>query len=213
MSDDDTIIKGRVRRRTAALLLGIAIILAGSSLAWGAASFRRWDLTAVGLCVLFIGLGVMMVLTWPYLKLGLTPVADPVQRQRAMVLALSAGFAPFFLHTLWRESGRIIEGGGDVGFGYAMVGGIFACGLILLAALFGVGALKTALDDEYSRALRARAVLIGFSVLLCGGLAVFGFGSGYPTLALRALPLVLFTGIVATVASYALMDLLADPDE
>lgn len=133
---------------------------------------------------------------------------DKAQRGRAILLWLSVLLmfcgAPAFLlateHQLDRNSTAA-----DV-FHWLEAAAFLVVGL---AAFFGVGydkPFKTALNDELTRALRAKALHSGFFVLLAGAFAAYLVGLTHPRLTVLAMPLVIMGSIAAATIHFAILD-------
>ena len=69
------------------------------------------------------------------------------------------------------------------------------------------------LDDELTRSFRARAIILGFWVLLPGVAAVYVLGLGRPDWAVAALPLVMTVAGAAACLRFALLHRAAERDE
>ena len=69
------------------------------------------------------------------------------------------------------------------------------------------------LDDELTRSFRARAITLGFWVLLPGVAAVYVLGLGRPDRAVAALPLVMTVAGAAACLRFALLHRAAERDE
>lgn len=77
----------------------------------------------------------------------------------------------------------------------------------------GARAAKRYLEDELTRAFRARAIATGFWVLLPGVLGVYLFGLWRPDQAIVFMPLALWAGAGAAAMHFALLNRAADADE
>lgn len=71
---------------------------------------------------------------------------------------------------------------------------------------------KRFLDDEFSRALRSRAITFAFFVLLAGATAVYGVGLFLPEIAIMAMPLVLGVAGASAGLRFAWLDRKAEQD-
>lgn len=135
-------------------------------------------------------------------------------RTRQMV-ALTVSSAVFALIAVLR-GGEIVAG--EVEFSAIAVIAAFAIIALTLPAMVmnwdgGARAAKRYLEDELTRAFRARAIATGFWVLLPGVIGVYLFGLWRPDQAIVVMPLALWAGAGAAAMHFALLNRAADADE
>jgi hypothetical protein len=228
LTDDQlTVLQARMKRRRLLVVMGMLACLTSSFvIAFASGLSDRLDARAVlvlgvGGAALFVCLGMI---TWQLWRLQepeavqrqlIRRNADALQRTRSLALLSFAVLALLVSPFLWLTTGRLMEGMGE----FTAVSHLSMWLLLAITnlsfVLGGAGSkiLKPVYNDEFSRVLRARAVLIGFFTLLCGVIAAFALGVREPALAIQALPLVVLYAVAATTVSYAVMDLRAGRGE
>lgn len=167
-----------------------------------------------GLAMLGVGLTLWLTRGPPDTARSLMLRTDHLQRQRSIHLILFAPFALLSTLACWQSTGKIVEGrGGSADF--VFLSAILFLSLIHLSSVLGLwsGPYKAVYDDEFSRHLRGRAMMVGFFALLFGVIMIFLLGLTEPALAIRALPLMVLYAVVITSLSYAIMDLRAGRDD
>lgn len=228
MTDMEILARGRVQfRRRIIWLMALAFVLP-MVLVFAVVHFKpdleRWKtLIVCGFVALFTVLSAAIIYLTrrpgaAYSERLDGPFADFMQRQRSLallgfpllVVPLSSG--------IWRATGQVIEGAdGSMGRGaYVMLGGVIVVALLNVLVILGVATkpkVRALYNDEFSRHIRSRAVLVGYFVLFVGVAVAFGLGLIEPTLTMRALPHVLLYSAAATCATYAILDLKADRGE
>ena len=150
--------------------------------------------------------------------------ADEMQRGRSrqlwayplIVLCLAPQMIMATRYVLDRGGPRLLglppgiaTGGYLVFLAISLLTAVFATWMMLT----GVGyakALRSVMDDELSRALRARAIASGFLASLIGGTAVFVAGLIEPRWAVLSLPFVISGSLAVAAAHFALLDRHAD---
>jgi len=141
---------------------------------------------------------------------------DREQRARTgQMMTLSISSLVFALIAVLR-GGDIVAG--EMELDAVMVIAAFAIMALTLPAMVmgwdgGARAAKRYLEDELTRAFRARAVTTGFWVLLPGMIAVYLFGLWRPDQAIVFMPLALWAGAAAACGRFALLHRAADRDE
>ena len=142
-----------------------------------------------------------------------TGYRDRVQRQRrsqmvmmtVLMLAAVAIGVPAVM--------RILSGEGS-GADWVWAGAIAVHALTAPMMLMGwdgeARKQKRMLDDEFSRALRGRALALGYVVLTGGVLVVFGIGLWRPELAVTVLPVAIFAAGAASLWRFVWLDREAD---
>lgn len=225
LTDDQlTVLEARMKRRRLLVVMGMLACLTSSFvIAFVYRLSDRLDATSllvlgVGGAALFVCLGVI---TWQLWRLQepeavqrqlIRRNADALQRTRSLGL-LSFGLVALLVSPfLWRTTGKLLEGTGERTAVSHLTMWLLLAITNLSFVLGGAGSkvLKPVYNDEFSRVLRARAVLIGFFTLLGGVIAAFALGVSEPALAIQALPLVVLYAVGATTVSYAVMDLRAE---
>lgn len=147
--------------------------------------------------------------------------ASPGRRDReqkartGQMLTLCASSAVVALIAVLRGSEIV---GGEVELSAVMVVAAFAILIVTLPVMVmgwdgGARAAKRYLEDELTRAFRARAITTGFWVLLPGMIGVYLLGLWRPEQTVIAMPLVLWAGCVAACLRFALLHRAAERDE
>lgn len=113
------------------------------------------------------------------------------------------------------RGGDIVAGEGELSA--IMVVATFALIAVTLPAMVmnwdgGARAAKRYLEDELTRAFRARAITTGFWVLLPGLIAVYLFGLWRPGQAIVFMPLALWAGAAAACGRFVLLHRAAERD-
>ncbi|MCS6622944.1 hypothetical protein N0B44_08490 [Roseibacterium beibuensis] len=131
------------------------------------------------------------------------------------MMALTVSSGVFALIAVLR-GGDIVAG--DIEFSAIAVIAAFAIIAMTLPAMVmnwdgGARAAKRYLEDELTRAFRARAIVTGFWVLLPAVLAVYLIGLWRPEQAIVFMPLALWAGAAAATVHFTLLNRAADPDE
>lgn len=141
---------------------------------------------------------------------------DRVQSVRSYRLLWSALITLLATPFVWLVTGEILAGKAGVGDDVLMFAW-FSLAAFNLSTIDGrtpYKALKPAYEDEFSQALRSRALMIGFQVLSFGVVWVFIMAAmGRPALAIGHLPLVLTGSYAAATGAFAVMDLRAGRGE
>lgn len=141
---------------------------------------------------------------------------DREQRRRTHRLVILSVFGPVggALGTL--GSAYVLSGGQDFPAGTVAIWSVL-WGVALPAMIMGwdrdARRVKRFLEDELTRAFRARAVTTGFWVLLPGVVAAYVVGLWRPEWAVVALPLVMTGAGAAACLHFALLHRAADRDE
>lgn len=147
--------------------------------------------------------------------------ASPGRRDReqnartGQILALTVSSGVFAAIAALR-GGDIVAG--EVEFSAITVIAAFAITTMTLSAMVmnwdgGARAAKRYLEDELTRAFRARAIATGFWVLLPGVIGVYLFGLWRPDEAIVFMPLALWSGAAAAAVHFAFLNRAADRDE
>lgn len=176
--------------------------------------------TIVVLGVVTVGLAVLAAAFAPggeARRLAASPGRrDREQRARtAQMLVVSAMSAVIALIAVLR-GGDIVAG--DPEFSAVMVIIVFATLTLTLPAMVmnwdgGAQRARRYLEDELTRAFRARAIATGFWVLLPGVLGIYLTGLWRPEQAVIFMPLVLWAGAAAACLRFALLHRAAERDE
>ncbi len=229
-TDEEIIAQLRSRQRGARwVVLAVAIASAlGGALAY---HFGRGNMsTASGWAVAAAGLVALAALIW----LLRTPAAayearivakqtDELQRSRAQALWLFPVQILLFAPAIVKETQHILDQGADrlLGLprGIATTGyPVMAIGLLImmvatLMVLIGAGypkAIRPVMDDELSRAQRAKATASGFVASFVGGLVALAAGLIQPRWAVLALPFVILGSLAVAAVHFAILDRQAD---
>lgn len=209
----------RAKMRCVWIALGImavggigAGIVAGS---WNRGGEWRLPAIIVTVALLLFGIGLLV---WIARRATTDDdvrfLRDDMQRRWSRSLLFFPVFALMLSWGVWHSAGKLVDGAARA-MDYLTLGMVLVLVLsyLQLFTTFHTGpGFKAVHDGELARHLRSRAVLLGYGVFFCGGIAVFGLGVADPALAVRAIPLLLLWAVAVTVCSYAVMDQRAGRD-
>jgi hypothetical protein len=149
---------------------------------------------------------------------------DELQRNRSRVLWLFPLQILLFAPAIIKETQHILDGGADrllglprgiatTGYLVMMAIGLLTMMVTTLMVLIGAGypkAIRPVMDDELSRAQRAKAIASGFVASFVGGLIALAAGLIQPRWAVLALPFVIMGSLAVAAVHFAILDRQAD---
>jgi hypothetical protein len=149
---------------------------------------------------------------------------DEIQRGRARqlwvfpleVLCLAPQIVAGTRHVLDRGGPRLLglpAGIATTSYLLVLTSALLVMAVVTLMMLMGAGyprALRAVMDDELSRAQRAKAIASGFTACLVGGLAAFAAGLVEPRWAVLSLPFVVTGSLAIAAVHFAILDRRAD---
>lgn len=206
----------RLSRIGAALAVGgVALCVAGfvGGFSQQGEAVRGWGfLTGIGFAVLFAG----VVRVWIDREIDVAAVApggarkrERLQAQRASQLWLFPVATVVLLGMALAPAGRMLEGRADLRDLWWLLLPVLY-GWVITAITLGWDAHsrnnRRFLDDELTRALRARAIKAGFIVLMLGTTAALILGLIRAELSVVAMPFVLALGGAAAGIRFAWLD-------
>jgi hypothetical protein len=228
---DEEIIAQLQRRQRGAKWVVLAVAIASALGGAFAYYFGRGKSTASWWAVAAAGAVALAALAW----LMRTPAAayeprivakrtDELQRSRARVLWLFPVQILLFAPAIVKETQHLLDHGADrllglprgiatTGYLIMMAIGLLAMMVATLMNLLGKGypsAIRTVMDDELSRAQRAKAIASGFIASCVGGLIALTAGLIQPRWAVLALPFVILGSLAVAAVHFAILDRQAD---
>jgi MFS family permease len=232
-SATDEIIIAQLRRRQRAakwVVLAVAIASAlGGLLAYyfgrGSMSAASWWAVAAAVAVaLAAAIWLLRTPAAAYEPRFVAQRTDELQRSRARVLWLFPVQILLFAPTIVKETQHILDRGADqllglpreiatTGYLALIAIGLLAMMVATLMNLMGKGypnAIRTVMDDELSRAQRAKAIASGFLASFVGGLIALAAGLIQPRWAVLALPFVIMGSLAVAAVHFAILDRQAD---
>jgi hypothetical protein len=183
-----------------------------------------WAVAAAGLVALAALIWLMRTPAAAYEPRIVAKRTDEMQRSRARVLWLFPVqillFAPAIVtetqHILDRGAVRLLglpRGIATTGYLVVMAIGLLTMMVATLMVLMGAGypkAIRPVMDDELSRAQRAKAIASGFVASFVGGLIALAAGLNQPRWAVFALPFVILGSLAVAAVHFAILDRQAD---
>jgi len=230
-TDEEIIAQLRSRQRGARwVVFGVAIVSAlGGAFAFyfgrGNMSVASWwAVAAAGLIALAAFIWLLRTPAAAYEARIVAKRTDELQRNRARMLWLFPVqillFAPVIVketqHILDRGAGPLLglpRGIATTGYLLIMAIGLLTMMVATLMNLMGAGlpkAIRPVMNDELSRAQRAKAIASGFVASFVGGLIALAVGLIQPRWAVLALPFVILGSLAVAAVHFAILDRNAD---
>lgn len=230
-TDEEIIVQLQRRQRGARwAVYGVAIVSAlGGALAFyfgrgGLSPASWWAFAAAGLIALAALIWLLRTPAAAYEARIVAKRTDELQRGRARLLWLFPVQILLFAPALIRETQHVLDRGASqllglprglatIGYLVIMAIGLLTMMVATLMNLMGAGfpkAIRPVMDDELSRAQRAKAIASGFIASLVGGLIALALGLIQPRWAVLALPFVILGSLAVAAVHFAILDRQAD---
>jgi hypothetical protein len=226
-TDEEIIAQLRSRQRGAKWVV-LAVAIASALSGFLAYYFGRGSMSRASWCAAAAG-GVLALAA--FIWLSRTPAAayeprivakrtDELQRSRARALWLFPVQILLFAPAIVKETQHILDHGADpllglpsgiatTGYLVMMTIGLLTMMVATLMVLIGAGypkAIRPVMDDELSRAQRAKAIASGFVASFVGGLIALAAGLIQPRWAVLALPFVILGSLAVAAVHFAILD-------